>query len=141
MSISSIMAMGMRAGHAGSMVWEEETLSLYDGTRKVHLPARNPAVLKLCWQSQRKALPPTALSFYRQMQSVGERQTHPQITDGEAKPEGMHGMQQPGINQFSYIPAQSSAMKLLLQVGNHTINQTWVMQSTSGCERCTSMSR
>lgn len=133
-SISSIMATGMRAAHAGNMVWEDETLSWCDGTRKDYLPARNPTVLMLCWQSQRKALPPTALSFYRQMQSVGERQTHHQITDGEAKTKGMHGMQQPGINQFSYIPAQSSAMKMLLQVGNHTINQTWVMQSTSGCE-------
>lgn len=49
--------------------------------------------LELCRQSQRKARPPTVLGFYREIQSVGERQTQPQIRDGEVKTEGMHGMQ------------------------------------------------
>lgn len=93
--------------------------------------------LELCWQSRRKALPPTVLTFYREMQSVGERQTHPQITDGEVKTEGMHGMQQPGINQLSYNPAQCHAIKLLLQACNHPIKQTWVTQSTyQSVQRC-----
>lgn len=49
--------------------------------------------LELCGQSQRKTLPPTVLRFYREIKSVGERQTQPQTTDGEAKTKGMHGMQ------------------------------------------------
>lgn len=52
---------------------------------------------ELCQQRQRKAFPPTALSFYREMQSVGESKAHLQITDGEVQTESMHGMQQPGI--------------------------------------------
>lgn len=71
------------------------------------------------------------------MQSVGERQTHPQITDDEVRTEGMHGMQQSGINQLSYAPAQYRAIKLLLQACNHMIKETWVMQSTyQSVERC-----
>lgn len=59
--------------------------------RIVRLP-ETPLCSDLHWHSRRKALPPAALSFYREMQSVGERKTHPQITDGEVKTEGTHGM-------------------------------------------------
>lgn len=112
------------------------TLSWYDGTRKDHTPARNPAVLRAALAEPKKS-PSSTSTVYREMQSVGERQTHPQITDDEVRTEGMQGMQQSGINQLSYAPAQYCAIKLLLQACNRMIKETWVMQSTyQSVERC-----
>lgn len=72
-----------------------------------------PLCSEPCWQSGRKAVRPTVLSFYREMQSVGERKTHPQITDGEVKTEGMHGMQQPGIKPALLHPSPVPRHKIV----------------------------
>lgn len=116
---SSCWEHGMGGGNTELVLWDQK------GSSACQKPCCAQAVL-----SEPKKSPSFNSTGFLQTNEKCGRKAHLQITDGEANTEGMHGMRQPGINQFSYIPAQRSAMKLLLQARNHRINQTWVMQNT-----------